>query len=482
MDNPDSIVRPPVSEDGDGENLWQHVLDLLREKLTSQSFETWISSLTFGGWKDDDTVHVVATSSFQVEWVSQHYASTIVIAFAQATNRSITVDYLVADASADVPQATLTPAPAAPVSHTSLRALAPVVPSGFDSGDVDPRYTFGSFVVGTSNQFAHAAALAVAENPGRRYNPLFIYGGVGLGKTHVMHAIGHALRQRQPSARCVYVSSERYMNELITSIQRGKILDFKDKYRSVDLLLIDDIQFLETKERTQEEFFHTFNALYEGHKQIVLTSDRPPHEITKLEARLVSRFQCGLVADIQAPDVETRVAILKTKAEQEGEQLSDELALFIAHSATANIRELEGALKRLLAIASLHRVPLSQLTLERAAEALQMVLRPLRVEVRRASVDELTHLVGGRYGVTVEQMRSKRRTNTIAEARQVAMYLCRQLTPMSLADIGNRFGKRDHTTVLYACDKIRGLLQVNESLRGFVEQIVRSFGGNVAVL
>ena len=272
------------------------------------------------------------------------------------------------------------------------------------------------------------------------------------------------------------------MNELITSIQRGKILDFKDKYRSVDLLLIDDIQFLETKERTQEEFFHTFNALYDGHKQIVMTSDRPPHEITKLEERLVSRFQCGLVADIQAPDVETRVAILKAKAEHEGEQLSDELALFIAHSATANIRELEGAFKRLLAIANMNRIPLSQLTLERAEAALQTILRPLRAEARRASVDELTHLVGERYGVTVDQMRSKRRTNTIAEARQVAMFLCRHLTPMSLADIGNRYGKRDHTTVLYACDKVRGLLLVNESLRSFIEQVVRSFGGDVSTL
>ncbi len=483
MDNPH--FNDPASPEGTGDAVWTTVRDTLRERMLPQSFETWIAPLALGSLTED-IAQVIAPNAFYIEWLAQHYDAHIANAFAEALGRTVAVEYTVATATHEVPEATLTPAPEAPVPPTSLRAISPAfstaatVPGSSDAGDLDARYTFGSFVVGGSNQFAHAAALAVAAEPGRRYNPLFIYGGVGLGKTHVMHAIGHALRAQQPDARIVYVSSERYMNELITSIQRGKILDFKDKYRSVDLLLIDDIQFMEAKERTQEEFFHTFNALYEGHKQIVLTSDRPPHEITKLEERLVSRFQCGLVADIQAPDVETRVAILKAKAEAEGQHLTDELALFVAHAASANIRELEGAFKRLMAIATLNRKPLSALTLQSAENALQMILRPSRTAVRQASVDELAHLVAERYGVTVDAMRGKRRTSTVAEARQVTMYLCRQLTSLSLADIGQRFGKRDHTTVLYACDKVRNLVATHDSLRTFVEQVIRSFGGDLS--
>jgi chromosomal replication initiator protein len=292
-----------------------------------------------------------------------------------------------------------------------------------------------------------------------------------------MQAIGHTVTETSPAARIVYVSSERYMNELITSIQRGRTLEFKDKYRGVDLLLIDDIQFFETKERTQEEFFHTFNALYEARRQIVVTSDRPPHDITMLEERLVSRFQCGLVADIQPPDIETRVAILHAKAESEGEPLPDDVALFIANSAKSNIRELEGAFTRLLALATLQRIPLGQLTVEYAAEALSSLLRPSR---RRVSVDEIQLQVAHRYGLSIEQLRGKRRTSTIAEGRQVAMYLCRQLTDLSLSDIGAKFGKRDHTTVLYACSKVRQQIASNADLRRFIESTLNQLGDGSA--
>jgi chromosomal replication initiator protein len=331
-----------------------------------------------------------------------------------------------------------------------------------DQSRIDPKYSFDTFVVGKSNQLAHAACKAVAENPAQAYNPLFLYGGVGLGKTHLMLAIGNALRARNPDAAIYYVSSEQFTNEMIFGIQHGKTLDFKKKYRGMDLLLIDDIQFLAGKESTQEEFFHTFNALYDTNRQLVLTSDRPPGDIRMLEERLVSRFQWGLVADIQLPDLETRVAILQKKAEIEGLQLPEDVALHIAENVRSNIRELEGSLIRLIAFSHL-------MNLEINKQILQDFLRP--DTLRKVDAPAIIRAVADHFGASIEAIKGKRRTNAIVVPRQIGMHLCRTLTPMPLTEIGKAFGKRDHTTVLYACDRVKGMLDSDPDIQRAVKEI-----------
>ncbi|MDP6460349.1 MAG: chromosomal replication initiator protein DnaA [Gemmatimonadota bacterium] len=321
--------------------------------------------------------------------------------------------------------------------------------SGGNSTPLNPRYVFDSFVVGKSNQFAHAAARAVAEHPATAYNPLFVFGGSGLGKTHLMQAIGNHIRTSSASGGGVhYVSAESFMNEMIVSIQQSRTVHFRNKYRCMDVLLIDDIHFLQGKESTQEEFFHTFNALYDAHKQIVLTSDRPPKEIPTLEERLVSRFEWGLVTDIQAPDLETRIAILRKKAEEDSLQIPDDVMEFIASNVRSNIRELEGSLIRLLAFSSLTD---SEINLDLTKEVLKDFLKK---PDRSVSVDDIQKTVADHFGIPEEAMKVKKRTRSLAHPRQVAMYLSRELTSLSLSEIGNRFGGRDHTTVLHACDRV----------------------------
>ncbi len=331
---------------------------------------------------------------------------------------------------------------------------------------LNPKYTFDSFVIGNSNRFAHAASLAVAESPAKAYNPLFIYGGVGLGKTHLMHAIGHYILHNNPKSQVVYVSSEKFTNELINSIKDDKNVEFRNKYRNIDILLVDDIQFIAGKERTQEEFFHTFNALYEANKQIIISSDRPPKEIPTLEDRLRSRFEWGLIADIQAPDFETRMAILKKKADVEKLNIPNEVMVYIATKIKSNIRELEGALIRIVAFSSLTN---KEISVDLASEALKDIISSK--QTRQVTIDIIQEVVANYYNLKIEELKSARRTRNIAFPRQIAMYLSRKLTDMSLPKIGEEFGGRDHTTVIHAYEKISNNLKKDESLQNAIKEL-----------
>lgn len=331
---------------------------------------------------------------------------------------------------------------------------------------LNPKYTFDSFVIGNSNRFAHAASLAVAEAPAKAYNPLFIYGGVGLGKTHLMHAIGHYILDNNPKSQVVYVSSEKFTNELINSIKDDKNVEFRNKYRNIDILLVDDIQFIAGKERTQEEFFHTFNALYEANKQIIISSDRPPKEIPTLEDRLRSRFEWGLIADIQAPDFETRMAILKKKADVEKLNIPNEVMVYIATKIKSNIRELEGALIRIVAFSSLTN---KEISVDLASEALKDIISSK--QTKQVTIDIIQEVIANYYNLKIEDLKSSRRTRNIAFPRQIAMYLSRKLTDMSLPKIGEEFGGRDHTTVIHAYEKISNNLKKDESLQNAISEL-----------
>ena len=331
---------------------------------------------------------------------------------------------------------------------------------------LNPKYTFDTFVIGSGNRFAHAASLAVAEAPAKAYNPLFIYGGVGLGKTHLMHAIGHYVLEHNPSVKVVYLSSEKFTNEFINSIRDNRPDDFRNKYRNVDVLLIDDIQFLAGKESTQEEFFHTFNALHEENKQIVISSDRPPKEIPTLEDRLRSRFEWGLITDITPPDLETRIAILRKKAKAEGLDIPNEVMLYIANQIDTNIRELEGALIRVVAYSSLEN---KDITADLAAEALKSIIPSTKPKV--ITVHDIQKVVGEHYGVKLEDFAAKKRTKSIAFPRQIAMYLSRELTDLSLPKIGEEFGGRDHTTVIHAHDKISKMIQTDTQFQREIQEL-----------
>lgn len=338
----------------------------------------------------------------------------------------------------------------------------------------NPRYVFSSFVVGNSNRMAHAASLAVAESPGSSYNPLYLYGNVGLGKTHLMHSIAHYILDKNPSAKVVYASCEKFTNELINAIRDDKNQEFRDKYRNVDVLLIDDIQFIAQKERTQEEFFHTFNALYECNKQIIISSDRPPREITPLEERLRSRFECGLLADIQPPDYETRIAILRKKADTEGIYVPDDVMEYIANMIVSNIRELEGALTRVIAFASL--INNREITLSIAEEALKDVFNHKQVIV--ITPDRILDIVGNYYNVKVEELKGRKRPKNIAFPRMVSMYLTRKLTDLSLPKIGEQFGGKDHTTVINACKRIEEELDKNPEFEKTLAELEKRIKGN----
>ena len=338
--------------------------------------------------------------------------------------------------------------------------------------NLNPKYTFDTFVIGNSNRFAHAACVAVAEAPARAYNPLFLYGGVGLGKTHLMHAIGHHIMEQKKDPKVVYVSSEKFTNELINSIKDDRNEEFRNKYRNVDVLLIDDIQFIAGKERTQEEFFHTFNSLHEANKQIIISSDRPPKEIPTLEDRLRSRFEMGLITDIQAPDFETRIAILRKKAQMENIEVSNEVTNYIAKNIKSNIRELEGALTRVIAYSSLTNRTIS---FDLAVEALKDIITTTKNE--EITVNRIKEKVASVFNIKMEDFNSKKRTRSIAYPRQIAMYLSRELTDLSLPKIGEEFGGRDHTTVIHAHDKIVKDIQVNEEIKSKIEKIILDLKG-----
>jgi chromosomal replication initiator protein len=418
-------------------DLWARCLETIREETEHQSYQTWFEP-TRAIELTDDMVRIEVPNRFFADWLEEHYMVLVRRAVQESAGRDLTPVFQVAHKRPDEYE---------PVS-TRREAPPPLTTAAADECQLNPRYTFSTFVVGNSNRFAQAATMAVAEAPADSYNPLFIYGGVGLGKTHLMQAIGQYVKEKRPNLSIYYVSSETFMNELITAIQRGSTLQFRDKYRSKDVLLIDDVQFLAGKESTQEEFFHTFNALYLAHKQIVMTSDRPPKQIATLEERLVSRFESGLVTDIQPPDLETRIAILHEKAELDGISIPTDVIHLIANSVTSNIRELEGSLVRLLAFSSLTG---SEITVELAKEVLSEFLGAPRGPI---SVARIQQAVAEIYGVPVERMKARGRASQIAHARQVAMYLARELTHLSLAQVGEHFGGRDHTTVLHAQRKI----------------------------
>jgi chromosomal replication initiator protein len=434
-------------------DLWQGALERIRSHVTGQTYETWFRSL--GPLEfDGATLTLEVPSQFYVDWLDQHYRGVLESSLAAAAGRAVSLAFAVR------------PEPAAePAERLQLAAPAR------NDCNLSPSCSFDTFVVGSGNQFAHAVCLAVAQSPGLRYNPLFLYGGVGLGKTHLMHAIGHAVRAQRPGARIMFVSAEKFMNEMIYSIQHATTLEFKSRYRTADVLLIDDIQFLAGKESTQEEFFHTFNALHDSHRQIVLTSDGPPNSMTALEERLVSRFTWGVVADLQAPDLETRVAIVRKKAELQGRSLPNEIALFLASAIKTNIRDLEGSLSRLLAFSDLTG---QAITLEFAQEVLREQMKPDR---SRIEVHDIQRAVARHFNVSEESLRGKRRTDTIAFPRHVAMYLTRTMTDLSLAEIGGKFGGRDHTTVLHGCQKIESLLPGDRELRVAVEDLMAGLSG-----
>ncbi len=434
---------------------WRRFLEEVRARVQPQAFDTWFGNIRFGSL-DDDTLSIAVPNKFTGEWLGENYHEVLGRAAVKVYGGELEIVFSV-DPVLEV----------RPSRHLTAEKAPSRTPRVYDpSAGMDPKYTFESFVVGKSNQLAHAACKAVAQNPATSYNPLFLYGGVGLGKTHLMQAIGNAVHAANGGAQVCYVSSEKFTNEMIYSIQHSKTLEFKKKYRNADLLLIDDIQFLAGKESTQEEFFHTFNALYEARKQIVLTSDRPPKEIRMLEERLVSRFHWGLVADIQPPDLETRVAILRKKAEVESIHLGEDVTLLIAENVRSNIRELEGSLVRLIAF--------SQLTgHEITAELARQVLTDFMHRGRQHTVDApgIMKLVSQRWHVPIDALKGKRRTNVIVVPRQIAMHLCRRLTDMPLTEIGKAFGGRDHTTVLYACERVKEMMDVDPEIQRTIEEL-----------
>jgi chromosomal replication initiator protein len=456
----------------DAKQVWRAALGELQVSLSPANFETWLKETALVA-VDDNRFRVAVPNGFAKDWLETRYRSLISQTLARVVGYSVQVDFEVregviaeppeGDAEPGQPAATARPASgsASPAPGQQVR-LEPGRAGGPEgaSASINARYTFRNFIVGSANRLAHAASLSVAERPGHAYNPLFLYGGVGLGKTHLMHAIGNAVIARFPRKRVVYATSEKFTNEFITSIQQGRIDDFRLRYRRIDLLLIDDIQFIADKERTQEEFFHTFNAIHEDGKQIVLSSDRPPKLITTLEERLRSRFEWGLIADLTAPDLETRIAILRAKAEDQSVPIGSDVIEFIARKVISNIRELEGALNRIVAYANMGGMPI---TIELAQAVLSNVLyNPKR---RMVTPERIAHAVSEYYGVEMDALRGQKRDRAIVVPRQIAMYLMRAETDVSLLRIGQELGGRDHSTVLHACDKIDRETQENEELR-----------------
>jgi chromosomal replication initiator protein len=450
-------------------DLWDRCLESLKKDLNRQSFE-WFKP-TKASVVSDTTLAVQVPNEFFRDWIRDHYQPQIQKALRAVHPVQLEIQFVV-----DPPAAQMEFTGSAPVSAEETAFSMEVLekprlampsqsrPVGDSEFILNNKFNFESFVVGNSNRFAHAACLAVAESPARSYNPLFIYGGVGLGKTHLLQAIGNYVVEQNPQIKVLYISSEKFMNDFIQAIQSGRQQDFRNKYRTVDVLLIDDIQFWEGKEATQEEFFHTFNVLYEAQKQIVATSDSHPKEI-KLEERLKNRFEMGLITDIQEPDLETRIAILRKKAESENILVPNEVTAFIANHAKANIRELEGAMLRVIAFSSLTG---QEISLELVKEVLKDTLPN---EERRISVDAIQRVVAERYNCKYSDMKSKKRTKQIAFPRQIAMFLSRELTSHSLSEIGAAFGGKDHTTIIHAYEKIEDLLTSDITLLSEVNSL-----------
>ncbi len=443
----------------DAKQVWRAALGELQVSLSPANYETWLKDTLLID-VDGDRFCVAAPNGFAKDWLENRYRSLIAQTLARIVGYSVNVEFTVRELE-EMGAATAAPIEAARLGNPRVRVEPGRVGATEGGGvNLNSRYTFRTFIVGSANRLAHAASLSVAERPGEAYNPLFLYGGVGLGKTHLMHAIGNAVVARFQRKRVVYATSEKFTNDFITSIQQGRIDDFRARYRKIDLLLIDDIQFIADKERTQEEFFHTFNAIHEDGKQIVLSSDRPPKQITTLEERLRSRFEWGLIADLTAPDLETRIAILRTKAEEQGVRVDAEALEFIARKVVSNIRELEGALNRIVAYASMQGMPIS-------VDLAQAVLSNVLYSPRKRAVtpERIAAAVSAYYDVELEALRGQKRDRAIVVPRQIAMYLMREETDVSLLRIGAELGGRDHSTVLHACRKIDQEAARNEELR-----------------
>ncbi len=435
--------------------LWDKILQHMEQRVNPHSFATWFRPTRQERADDDRLVIRVPTKLFSKR-LKETYGEILKAVLVQIGHPELALEFVYVEAE-----------PVAPSPATSQQTRL-----DFDSAShqLNPRYTFETFVVGASNQFAHAAAKAVAEQPSRTYNPLFLYGGVGLGKTHLMQAIGHELKRRNPSIRLAYVSAEKFTNEVIASIRFERMAALRDRFRNMDVLMVDDIQFIATRERTQEEFFHTFNALHDQQKQIVISSDCPPKDISAIEERLRSRFEWGLIADIQPPDLETKIAILQKKAENERVHLPDDVAEYIARAIKSNIRELEGALIRLMAYASLIG---AQINLPIAQQVLKNVIE---TQEKKVTIEQIQKAVGEVFGLRAQDLKMRSNSKVIAYPRQVAMFIVKQLTSASLPEIGKQFGGKHHTTVLHSINKIEALRQTDKELNKTINRLMDSFG------
>ncbi|GEK35071.1 chromosomal replication initiator protein DnaA [Kurthia sibirica] len=439
-------------------HFWDEVLNHAQEIISKPSFDTWLKATELVAY-EDDRLTVSVPNSFTRDWLAQNYVNTIQDVVMKLTGSKLHIDFV--QLSEDDFQ----------MPSTTIKKKKSTDSNDHSPGMLNLKNTFDTFVIGPGNRFAHAASLAVAEAPAKAYNPLFLHGGVGLGKTHLMHAIGHYVLDHDPNAKVVYLSSEKFTNEFINSIRDNNTEAFRNKYRKVDVLLIDDIQFLAGKESTQEEFFHTFNTLHEESKQIIISSDRQPKGIPTLEDRLRSRFEWGLIIDIGPPDLETRIAILRKKAEADGLDIPNEVMGYIASQIDSNIRELEGALIRVVAYSNLMN---EDLTPELAAEALKNIIPSTAPKV--VSILDIQKTVGEHFSIRLEDFTAKKRTKSIAFPRQIAMYLSRELTDFSLPKIGEEFGGRDHTTVIHAHEKISTQLKSDPILQDDIKQIKSKLG------
>lgn len=460
-------------------NVWGEILHSLSARLNQQTLDQWFGPIKFERIDNaGQIIHLRAPSEVVKNWVVSNYSKLLDESLNDLSLNGYSVGWAIGllpeTPARSIGQPTIVEPVTDPETHVEFAKAAPGQPSTYSTvSNAEPslssRYTYDSFVVGSCNQFAHAASMAVAEAPGRTYNPLYLYGGVGLGKTHLMHACGHAIKSRNNHLKLCYISSEKFMNDLINAIRYDKTQSFREKYRSVDVLLIDDVQFMAGKERTQEEFFHTFNALYDQQKQIVISSDCPPREIPTLEERLHSRFEWGLIADIEPPDLETKIAILKRKAEQMGVELPDDVAMFIAGRVKSNVRELEGSLVRLVAISSLRGESISK-TL--AQDAIRNFAREEESGV--VTINQIQKLVASTYKLSVDELLSKNNSRHISHPRQVAMYLCKSLTKHSFPEIGRAFGGKHHTTVMHSVEKIETLVGSDETLQRLISELSES--------
>jgi len=457
-----------VITDAGMSKLWEDTLTHLELDLSSQHFSTWIKPLKLVKI-EQDMVYLEVPNRFVLDWVKDNYSKLIQKILEELSAVNYRLQFSVTGQARDgLPGPSETPEiPNLPVNSQKKSV------NNIHSADINlnRKYSFEEFVSGSSNQFAYAAAMAVANNPATTYNPLFIYGGVGLGKTHLVNAIGNAILNKSPQMRICYYTSEKFMNELINSLRYNRMDEFRNKFRSMDVLLIDDIQFIAGKERTQEEFFHTFNALYESHKQIIVTSDKFPKDIPGLEERLRSRFEWGLIADIQPPDVETKLAILKMKAEQNSIKLPEEVALFLGNSVCSNVRELEGYLIRIGAYASLTSTPVS---IEMARDVLKDILVERNKEL---TVEEILKRVSSHFNIKISDIKSPKRLKAVVLPRQIAMYLSRQLTSSSYPEIGDRFGGKDHSTIIHAIRKIEKLMEEDFQLSSTIENLKKELTG-----